>query len=111
MLETWLLAGEQAVINVALSRGRTRSVKAIKKPLEEIIDPNKSMEKSPRSEPRQNCRPVSALRRIPQSRPRLLARYPSTDNAICYYSTSYVYRNILPRAPRRARQYPLHRRH
>ena len=39
MLETWLLADEHAVRKVALSRGRTRSIKAINKPLEEIMDP------------------------------------------------------------------------
>lgn len=39
MVETWLLADEQAVSRVALSRGRTRSIKAINKRLEEIMDP------------------------------------------------------------------------
>jgi hypothetical protein len=41
MIETWLLADEQAVSKVAFSRGRDRSIKAINtinKPLEEIID-------------------------------------------------------------------------
>jgi hypothetical protein len=39
MVETWLLADQQAVSKVALSRGRTRSIKAINKPLGEIMDP------------------------------------------------------------------------
>ena len=39
MIETWLLADAGAVSKVALSRGRTRSIKAVNKPLEEIIDP------------------------------------------------------------------------
>jgi len=39
MVETWLLTDEQAVSKVALSRGRTRSIKAVNKPLEEIMDP------------------------------------------------------------------------
>jgi hypothetical protein len=39
MLETWLLADERAVSEVALRRGRTRSIKAINRHLEEIIDP------------------------------------------------------------------------
>jgi hypothetical protein len=39
MVETWLLADEQAVSKVAVSRGRTRPVKSINKQLEEIIDP------------------------------------------------------------------------
>jgi hypothetical protein len=39
MVETWLLADEQAVSTVAQSRGRTRSVKPVGKPLEEIMDP------------------------------------------------------------------------
>ncbi|MGA2576410.1 MAG: hypothetical protein ABSH24_10345 [Bryobacteraceae bacterium] len=39
MVETWLLADEQAVSKVALARGRARPIKAISKPLEEIMDP------------------------------------------------------------------------
>jgi hypothetical protein len=39
MVETWLLADEQAVSKVALSRGRTKSIKLINKPLEDIMDP------------------------------------------------------------------------
>ena len=39
MIETWLPADAGAVSKVALSRGRTRSIKAVYKPLEEIIDP------------------------------------------------------------------------
>jgi len=39
MVETWLLADERAVSKIALSRGRTRSIKAVNKPLEEIPDP------------------------------------------------------------------------
>ncbi len=42
MVETWLLADELAVSTVALSRGRTRSIKAINKSLEEIVDPKRS---------------------------------------------------------------------
>src|ERR1700691_2966979 len=39
MVETWLLADEQAVSRVALSRGRTRSTKAMDRPLEETMNP------------------------------------------------------------------------
>jgi hypothetical protein len=39
MVETWLLADEQAVSKIALSRGGTRSIKAVNKRLEEIMDP------------------------------------------------------------------------
>ncbi|MGA3039755.1 MAG: hypothetical protein ABSF54_03070 [Bryobacteraceae bacterium] len=39
MVETWLMADEQAVSKVALTRGRTRSIKPIGKPLEEFSDP------------------------------------------------------------------------
>jgi len=39
MVETWLLADEQAVGKVALSRGWRRSIKPINKPLEGIMDP------------------------------------------------------------------------
>jgi hypothetical protein len=39
MIETWLLADEHAVSMVARARGRIRSIKAVKKPLEEIMDP------------------------------------------------------------------------
>jgi hypothetical protein len=39
MVETWLLADEEAVNKVALSRGRTRSVKPVNKQLEDIVDP------------------------------------------------------------------------
>jgi hypothetical protein len=39
MVETWLLADEQAIGRVAQSRRRAPAIKAIKKPLEEIIDP------------------------------------------------------------------------
>jgi len=39
MVETWLLADEQAVSKVALLRGRPRSIKPINKRLEEIMDP------------------------------------------------------------------------
>lgn len=42
MVETWLLADEQALSKVALSRGRTRIVKAISTPLEEIMNPKPS---------------------------------------------------------------------
>jgi uncharacterized protein DUF4276 len=42
MVETWLLADEQAVSKVALSRGRTRPAKPINKQLEEIKDPKTS---------------------------------------------------------------------
>jgi hypothetical protein len=39
MIETWLLADEQAVNTVALSRNRTRSVKPVNRQLEDIVDP------------------------------------------------------------------------
>jgi hypothetical protein len=39
MVETWLLADQQAVSKIALSRGGTRSIKAVNKRLEEIMDP------------------------------------------------------------------------
>jgi hypothetical protein len=39
MIETWLLADERAVSIVARARGRTRSIKAVRRPLEEIMDP------------------------------------------------------------------------
>ena len=39
MVETWLLADEKAVNKVALSRGRSRSVKPINKQVEGIEDP------------------------------------------------------------------------
>jgi len=39
MVETWLLSDDRAVSKVALSRGRIRSIKAINKALEEIMDP------------------------------------------------------------------------
>jgi len=39
MVETWLLADEQAVSMVALARGRRSSVKPVNKRLEEIMDP------------------------------------------------------------------------
>jgi hypothetical protein len=42
MVETWLLADEQAVSQVAQSRGQTRAVKPVGKPPEEIIHPKQS---------------------------------------------------------------------
>jgi hypothetical protein len=39
MVETWLLADEQALRKVALIRGRTRSIKPFGRPLEGVIDP------------------------------------------------------------------------